>query len=198
MQRSILLSTGLLFALFGCDDTGRPTLDTGVPSDQSIGELDSDQSAQVCEGAVDLVNELAGPDRQAQIQCAIVGIATEIALQGECAPARDNCLEDGFTPGLALDLPCQLAPAIPFSGCEATIGQLEACVNDVAAGVDTVLDAVGCGLVDDPDVLPELAEQLHLALDPATHEACFGLAESCLAFLDLPSIDIDIDISIED
>ncbi len=198
MQRSLLFVLGSMLALFACDDSDHPTLDTGLPSDQTIGGLDSDQSAQVCEGAEALVNELAGPDRQAQIQCTVVGIATEIALQGECAPARDNCLENGVTPGIAVDLPCDLAPGVPFEGCEATIGQLEGCVNDVAAGVDVVLDAIDCSLVDDPDALSDLVAQLEVVLDPESHDACANLAEACLAFLDLPDIDIDVDISIED
>lgn len=198
MQRSLLLSLGLLFALFGCDDSGHPTLDTGLPSDHPVGNLSADDSEQVCQGAVNLVNDLAGAERQAQIHCVVSGIITEVTGGGECAPARDNCLENGWSPAVELDLPCEIAPAVPFTACDATIGELEACVNDISAGVDTVLDAISCNLVDDPDVLHDLAAQLDGALDPETHEACANLAAGCLEFLDLPSIDIDIDVSIED
>ncbi len=197
MHRSFLLSVGLLTLVLGCDeDSGHPTLDTGLPADQPIGDLSAEESAQVCEGTEVLLNELGGPERQAQIQCAIVGIVTEATHQGECAPAVDNCLQNGDHLGVPIDLPCDYAIGTSFPGCEATIGQLEACVNDFSAGVDTVLDAVGCGLVDDPDALTDLSNQLAVALDPATHEACAGLADACLAFLDLPSVSIDVNVTV--
>ncbi|MBC7173382.1 MAG: hypothetical protein H5U40_13165, partial [Polyangiaceae bacterium] len=188
MNRFLLIS--LVFALAGCEEDGSPRLNTGVNPNTQINELSDEDAARVCEGVVQLANELVGPERQQWVYCTVVGIATDIAHFGECAPARDNCLENGAKPAVPLDLACEYAQFVPV-GCDATIGQLEACANDLSAAADAALDAIDCGLVDDADARSRLAHKLRLAFDPENHEACANLAAECLGYLDLPNIDID-------
>lgn len=178
----------------GCGDDS-PSLDTGLSSGAPIGDLSAEQSAQVCAGVERFANELIGPSRQEQVRCTIAGIAFELGGFGSCSAARDTCYDEGTTQTVEIDLACDAATGTYLPGCEATIGQLEACANDVGAAADAVLDSISCALVDDAEGRAEIGEDIEVSLDPAAYTSCANLAEACLAFLELP--DISVDVSIE-
>jgi hypothetical protein len=177
--------------LAGCNNgASSPTLDSGLPPSTSLGDLSAEEVTQICDGFEDLANELVGPERQRYVGCVAAGITTEIAGTGECAAARDNCLENGTTTPEPIELACEEAGPVDFEGCEATVGQLEACANDLAASVDSIADSVSCALVDDPEAFAHIGDDLEAALDTTRYESCQTLSEACLAFLDIPDVDV--------
>jgi hypothetical protein len=184
MLRVPLVSLGLLLMVGGCSSSSSPKLDTGLPPRQPVGDLSAEQVQRACEGFERLANDLLGPERQDYLRCVGVGIAAETAGVGSCGEARDNCLENGTSEAEPIDLDCDAASPVTIEGCEATIGQLETCANDVAAGTDALLDQVTCRLVDS-SALEEIQAQLAETVDPASYASCSELGEACLAFLDL-------------
>lgn len=173
-----------LAALGGCSES-HPSLDTGLPSDQPIGNLSAEDAQKACEGVQRFANELVGPKRQVQLQCTIAGITAELGGFGSCAGVRDNCVDSGTIETDPIELSCDAAGPVFGPDCDATVGQVEACASDIGAAADAVLDGVSCGLVKDEAARNSLGADIEDALDPDSHASCASLSDACLAYLDL-------------
>lgn len=167
----------VILALVSCSESS-PTFDTGVPNDTEVDELTTEQAQQVCERAEDLSERVIGPEVQHRLQCVGTAIAYDLANLGSCKSSYDDCIDEPFDAD-PIDFACETVEAPDVAGCNATIGEIEACANAQLKLVDDLLDQANCDLVDDPDRLQEIIEGLEERADP---EACASLPDSCPDF----------------
>jgi hypothetical protein len=168
----------LALALVSCGDGGSPTLDTGVPNNTQVDEITTAQARQICERAEDLVEDLFGEDRQHHLMCTGQGIAYDVADLGSCRSSYNDCINEPFE-AEDPDFDCEAVDAPMLSGCNATIGELEACVNAQVKFFNDILEDIDCGLADDPDRFEALLAELEEGTDPS---ACAALPEECPDF----------------
>lgn len=183
-HRSFLLVAAacLLAGGAGCAASGPPTLDTGVSRDVPANEVTPAQAQLACARYERLANAALGADVQREFVCAAFGITAQLTNQGSCEEASTSCLADAPA-GTSFDFGCELATSFAPSGCTATIGELEDCVNVVAAGIDRFKSRVDCGLLDDPADVTNLPVYATAVGDPAAYPECSSLSVECQGLL---------------
>ena len=178
--RTFLAATLLLGA---CGGTSVPTLDTGLPRETPANEVTPSEAQAACQRYEDVANEALGTDVQQRVACTVTGIVSQYSGGASCAQASATCLASAPTNVTAVDFNCETAVTFAPSGCTATIGELEDCVNAVAAGIDHFTTSLNCGLVGHPDKWAAVIEDATTVAVPTTYEACQGLSAECLGLL---------------
>jgi hypothetical protein len=173
----------LLAAASACSSAGSPTLDTGLPRETPANEVTAPEAMLACAAYEELANEALGVDVQAKVACAIVGIVAELSGNGSCNQALATCVAEVPDTAVPIDFSCELATSFAPSGCTATIGELEDCVNAVSAGLDHFTSSINCGLVDHLDRFAAVAEDAATVANPDTYPACQSLSVECLGLL---------------
>ncbi len=169
-------------ALAACGGDG-PPFDTGLPEDEPANELGPAEAIAACEAYEDAVSDTFGPDDQEDVACTIAGVVVELGGFGTCETTRDQCLASGEEEPVPVDFDCENALSFAPSGCEATVGELEACVNAFLGGVEALRARVSCGLANDPNALADVTAEAGAAFEPTSHAACSALSDECLALL---------------
>lgn len=182
---ALLVVMGAAFMMPACgddDDDGggsavAGSVDTGVPEDKTLSELDEGDKDAIC----DTIDGLVGPE----VEC--FGAALLIALFSEdvaaCQATFDACIDD----------PEQFAEESDFDfgegacsvenipeDCNATVGELEACISEQNDAIQSLLDNFDCAEVLDSD-----------GSDEGPGPACQAVEEKCPGFLDDGGDDFD-------
>lgn len=137
-------------------------LDLGVDDDTRLHDLSEDEARQVCENFEDYYNDEIPPRLQQRISCTFEGI--QIALfsapddryerREVCLDHLEECLmeepnEDGI----------MVACHITDSSCDATAGELKACMEAVTEANLHTLSEVDCDLfLDDSTMMSTIGQ----------------------------------------
>lgn len=138
-----------VLALAGCGGReGGST--TGLPSSALLGELTAEQASAGCGQLAALVERRFHRRALAYEDCTLsaLKVATEVpyctALRDMCVMARAQDPGAGstlFEP--ALDVGCG-EPSTSWSGCSATVEELESCLHDVLDGLAEAIETYTC------------------------------------------------------
>lgn len=180
MRRHISM---LLVCLSACaGEAGAPTLDTGLPRDVPADQVTPAEAQLACVRYEELANEALGVDAQRQVGCVVQGIASQLSGGASCSGTVATCLASPSN-AQPLDFDCESAVTFAPSGCTATIGELETCVNAVSEDIDELTSAIRCSLVSDLTRLAELVPLATAVADPTANPACAGLSAECIELL---------------
>ncbi len=183
------MSRSLPFVLFALalaacsDSSGPPRLDTGLPPDAPANELSPEEAIAACQAYEDVANATLGPAAQEQVACTLIGVAAELGDAGTCAETSAECAASDQIAPQPVDFNCETATSFAPSGCTATVGELEACVNAYAAAVDAFKARITCGLASDLDALAAVLTDFQPTFQPTTYPECASLSAECLALL---------------
>jgi hypothetical protein len=139
MRTALTCALGLCIAavLGGCSsDNGGSGFSTGLPKSESLGGLNGSDAQKVC----DAFQNFSGSVIPKSSECKLVGIsaatyaaftgtATDADLQKACSDAVTKCEQNPPQTSHVDAGAMQCTP--PSSNCKATVGDLEACMNDV-------------------------------------------------------------------
>lgn len=170
-------------ALAGCGGGTDTAFHAGVNESEPVNQLSDSDVRQVCERLQDyLQTQVFSPERIQTATCTVAGVAAENTFDGvTCEESVRDCTSD--PPQATIDfVDCTAIDNTVVSGCSATVGQLEDCVNEISGDVNHIYDQLTCSLADDPDwqtKLQNLADQLQTTscaeLDPGCPFAGFGV-----------------------
>lgn len=172
-----------LITLAACGGTSVPTLDTGLPRETPANEVTPSEAQAACQRYEDVANEALGTDVQQQVACTVSGIVSQYSGGASCSTTLATCMAQAPTNAAPVDFDCETAVTFAPSGCTATIGELEDCVNAVAAGIDHFTASLNCGLVGHPDRWAAVISDATTVAVPTTYEACQSLSAECLGLL---------------
>jgi hypothetical protein len=148
---------------------------SGVDATRAVHELRAQEAERFCTWSLEL--ELAVDAATVQEQCVYYAASDDVAA---CEQGRDRCVSD-YQAHVAARDPARLADeaalCVAFlalgaeQGCAATIAELEACVREDAAAVESALSGLSCDNVLDSALLDGAPAE-----DAA---ACVALADAC-------------------
>ena len=179
--RFLVLSSLLLGA--SCSSSGSPTLDTGLPRNEPANSVTPAQAMAACQAYEDVANATLGVDVQERLACTVQGIAAQLTNNGTCASVTGACLATPPAGATPIDFNCETATTFAPSGCTATIGELEDCVNALSAGLDHFTSQIDCSLLNHLDRLKALQDEAATVALPSTYPACASLPPACLDLL---------------
>jgi hypothetical protein len=171
----------LVWGLLGaCGDHG---FSIGIPADKGLGTLDSTQAAQMCTAAD---SYLDGKAQRASCKFGAVGTAVTRGISNDDARRICRIYLDACLTMPAADVIDTLNCKAPDASCTATVGEYEACLNDVASEYDRRIASLsGCdGLILSRSALPAIT-----LLPPQLPSSCSALTSEC------PTIHIPITVS---
>jgi hypothetical protein len=143
------------------DDSG---VNLSVDSSKSVTDLDQSEAEEICEAGAKLARRLLEPI------CVFSGVAAA-AGGANCEAAKAECLS-----GLEGSLTDCSGASIPQgTTCDVTVGEIEACLNQVVAAIDNLIpDDLSCS--SSPD---DLANFQLPNVDDFTPASCETIIEKC-------------------
>ena len=166
-----------IFAI-ACDDDGG--LKSGVAGDKALEDLSSKEIEKICDAANDFIDAALPPSLLAKAACSQQALMTGSLEQ--CRAATQQCLDalaDGGTGnGIGLgsltnqlgDLQCFTSAEL--SSCEATVAELEGCLENTFVAQSLVLHAVSCeALAGEPTRSG--------SVDTSSSPLCQALSQKC-------------------
>lgn len=172
-----------LFAILtaACDESA-PRLDTGLPVDLPADQVMGADAVASCQRYEDLANQALGADVQIRLACVVEGIVAEIGGVATCSSVAGACLASPPA-AVSIDFACESAVSFAPSGCTATIGELEACVNEVSQAIASVTRRIDCGLARDLSALVDVRDAAVALAAPTQSPSCVNLSNECLGLL---------------
>lgn len=145
-----------------------------LPSDTSLGDLNSDQSAQLCDELDGYAEQISGSDLTTLI-CRFVAVTGGLSAAQSGGDIGATCQSD-----LEACLAGAAGTTCPASdpSCTSTVGELEACVSSMAP----LADALDTGAPSCDQIDPALYSQLLFAL-PSVQSACSSVQQNCPTLL---------------
>ncbi len=165
-----LLCAGLLSA---CDDDDRPRYVSGVDEDAPVSELEDDDLREICRTFDGYVNAYVDVQTLATVACLPLAIVTSFDDQ-TCRNVLRECVDN-------FHLPVQVSARAQsdqvcfedLRQCEATVGQLEGCVNVNVDLALNILDRLSCNRAGDPayrNMVQPMADLVSVCAD--VNDAC--------------------------
>lgn len=161
--------------LSACDDDDRPRYVSGVDQDAPVSDLDDEDLREICSSFDGYVNAYVDVQTLATLVClpaAIVG-----NLSSELCDASLRACIDTFklSPPVQVSARAQ-SDQVCFENlqqCEATVGQLEGCVNVNVDLALNILDRLSCNRAGDAayrDMVQPMADLVNVCAD--VNDAC--------------------------
>ncbi|MCA9532207.1 MAG: hypothetical protein KC593_00950 [Myxococcales bacterium] len=186
MKKSTVL--GCVLALLGpltqaCGDGQRvPTFESGVPPETPLlGQSPAEEQA-FCEEAMRYIDELYPLDLAQRGEC-MTGALVLGLIRGEpaCEAEMTRCMSEiGDIP--VTDLMCDVHDFSPYAGCDATVGEVEACANATAETVTRLVWPLGCEYAFELLARDEPAAEMDAAIAALRSGPCAPLGPSCPYF----------------
>jgi hypothetical protein len=172
-----LLSPIALAACGGSDGGGGTTgtsVSSGLPADAPVTGLSDADAQQLCQSAEDAFTRLVTPERLCTLfavgDTLVISDDGSTELDGEaCDAAVESCVAEGRETD---SLGCDQATASDLGDCDATVGEVEACMNAQISVFNEIFNALSCSRTP-------TAEDVS-SFDPdATPAECADLSETC-------------------
>lgn len=167
----------------GCADSQPvPQFESGTaPETPLLGQSDAEEQA-FCEEAMRYIDELYSLELAQRAEC-MQGALLVGLIRGEeaCERTLADCMEDApFIP--ATDLMCDVHDFTPYTGCTATVGEVEACANATAEVVVDQVWPLGCAYVFELLTRDEPAAEIDAAIAGLREGPCAPLEPTCPYF----------------
>lgn len=154
--------SGLLVSLVGgcggsSSSNGPTPVDTGLPADKQLGQLTDAEVQQACERFVQAYTADFTPQRMTAYACTALSISSTQS-SSTCQSQTNDCVShppSGLTTGTTTPS-CTTANASEFAGCTATVSQMEQCLTDELAVLQTLMSKVNCSLAGNPQAMQQL------------------------------------------
>ena len=159
------------------DDSGNG-VSTGLPADKQLSDITEGEAEEACVAVGNAVQQRFSPEALAPAMCTFLGVAFTQSPD-DCQEVADACLEDPDALG-------DMAPSFEgfdpdectgdtseFDDCDATVGELETCLNDYIGTFEATLNSVTCADAGDEEALQALD------MEPDTPASCETLEDEC-------------------
>ena len=144
-----------LLALLKCSgdaDGGAGQVSSGISSSKALSEVTAQEAVRGCEHMKGSMEAHFNSSSARTGMCTVVAwtLSTD---ESSCISARDACLKDdnsnGGSSGASIPSPadafeCSDANVDGWQDCSATVGEMEACLNDMLGLFDAVLNGYTC------------------------------------------------------
>jgi hypothetical protein len=169
----------LLLALIKCSGDaqgGSGEINSGISSSKALSALTAQEAASGCEHMNDAVEAHFNRSSAKTGLCTLLGLALS-PDESSCVSQRDACLKsesgDSASSSPADEFECSDASVEGWQGCSATVGDLEACLNDMLGAFDTLLSSYSCkdagkATYTEDCSPPPLTDDGKVAIDPVT------------------------------
>jgi hypothetical protein len=135
----------------GGGDSQSPDVTTGIAPNKLLSDVTTDEAAQACENLQAGFEARLSRDALVRSICTIFGAAFA-DTPAACADARDTCIEQADDPTAVANGDAPDIEEIQFecdggaslSECTSTVGELEACFNDLLDQISTALSSITC------------------------------------------------------
>ena len=133
---------------------------SGISSSKALSAVTAQEAARGCQQMKDAIAAHFSRSSARLGLCTVLGLALS-PDESTCTSQRDVCLKDksGEAASLvdtSLAFECSDTNTDGWQGCAATVGEMEACLNDMLAAFDTVLNSSTCA--DASKVQPSYTE----------------------------------------
>ena len=183
MRAFIPITTLVLTVGLGCEGSQRvPTFESGTaPETPLLGQSDAEEQA-FCEEAMRYIDELYSLELAQRAECMqgalLVGLIRGVDA---CERTLADCMEDApFIP--ATDLMCDVHDFTPYTGCTATVGEVEACADATAEVVVDQVWPLSCAYVFELLARDEPAAEIDAAIAGLRNGPCAPLEPECPYF----------------
>lgn len=182
-MRSLAIATLLAVLVQGCSsEPSVPTFRSGVPPERPLlGQSPAEEQA-FCEEAMRYIDQLYSLELAQRAEC-MTGALFVGLVRGEaaCETSLNTCLADAEDIPL-MDLMCDVHDFTPYAGCEATVGEVEACADATAETVSRLVWPLGCEYVFELLARDEPAAELDGAIAALREGPCAPLGPTCPYF----------------
>lgn len=156
-----------LLGLFACKEdeaTAQSTI-SDLPANKKVSELSAAEQQQLCEAAATYSTREIDEDEVRRAVCSLQGIVLASTLHDgsvdACITARDECLAAPEKPAHVES--GERTCSIDWPTCEATVGELDACIEEVVTDLKSFYMELDCGNIgkykaEMPSKQPELGE----------------------------------------
>lgn len=160
-------------ALVACDESEREPYVSGVDQSAPVSTLNDDDLREICSTFDGYVNTYVDLDAVAYVACLPVSIVTSLDNE-TCESNLRNCMSL-FPRPIQVSARAQ-SDQVCFENlkqCEATVGQLEGCVNVNVDLAVNILDRLSCNRANDPNyraMVQPMADLVNVCAD--VNDAC--------------------------
>lgn len=143
-------------AACGGDDDANGIV-TGLPAEQKLSTLTDADAKKACQSVNNGASAVITPTALARAICVPIGVEAAVTYSngaasvdlGKCQQVVDTCVssgdeEDDEVVEIDEDDDCDQASASDLEGCEATVGEYEACINLMLSEVQRRLAELTC------------------------------------------------------
>ena len=182
-MRAIVIAGVIAFLAQGCGDAARvPTFQSGVPPERPLLGQSPEEEQAFCEEAMRYIDALYPLELAQRGEC-MTGALVLGLIRGEpaCEAEMTRCLAEAEDIPLT-DLMCDVHDFTPYAGCEATVGEVEACANATADTVVRLVWPLGCAYAFELLERDEPAGEIDAAIAELRAGPCAPLAPTCPYF----------------
>lgn len=170
-MRASISSLLLLVAIAGCgddEDEGRPRYrsDVSVSTDTSVADLDDEELRRICASVDAHVSGYVDLSVVAYVACLPQAILTS-ADRDQCEAQFDRCVDD-FPKPIAINARFEDDACIEgLRLCDATVADLDTCLNLNFDVVYSIVDTLSCGGTSEAEAREAMrrANDVHLCAD---------------------------------
>ena len=169
-----ILGSSVFLLLLGCG-SDQP-YSSGVDNNKPVSSYTQSDTEKFCNSEASFVNGRYSHERRCVLNSAGTTSsncsASEAELRATCKAAYDACVAD---PTAVKDLdPSDCIATLPGSTCQAKTSELNACVNDLASALDSILASIPSCLAFTPAACSSIKSMLQ-----STNEPCSTLRAEC-------------------
>jgi hypothetical protein len=181
--------TIVLFAACGGDDDSSGGIVTGLPSEQKLSTLTDADVKKACQSVNDGASVVITPMAIRRAFCMEFAAAASVTYSSDgketvdidkCQQLVDTCIENTEVESddevVEVDgaNDCEEASANDLDGCDATVGEYEACINTVLSEMQRVLSELTCQNAEKIS-----SEEYSNELDPTAIPQCQKVMDKC-------------------
>jgi hypothetical protein len=185
--------TVVLFAACGGDDDSSGGVVTGLPSEQKLSTLSDADVKKACQSVNDGASVVITPMAITRAFCMEGAAVSTVTYSSDgqatvdvdkCQQLLDACIESTKEGNSGDDVEsddeddgvndCEKSSANDLEGCEATVGEYEACINTVLSEMQRILSQLTCQNADKIE-----SEEYSNDLDPTMMPECQKVMDKC-------------------
>ncbi|PCC73838.1 hypothetical protein SAMN02745121_06243 [Nannocystis exedens] len=171
-----------LLGLFACKEGGAAadSAISGLPENKNVSELTMAEQEQLCEGALAYTRREITDAEANRALCSLQGIVLSSTLHDgsveDCIAARDECLASIKEEPVQIEEASEACRKYDWSDCTTTVGELDACMEEVVTELKTFYEDLDCGNIG------QFKDEMPMK-EPEVGEACSRVQNECPGFV---------------